>query len=91
MISATVDHTCFEDGIVKTRTADNLLCGPFGFVIRRATVGASTQKTHQCNFANSSLTGCFEYILGSFDVYSLIRLLANLPIDASAVGHGIAS
>jgi hypothetical protein len=89
VVAATINYTCLENGVVETGRAHNFLGGPFGFVIGRTTIWPRAQEAKENNLAHSSLAGRFDRVLCSFDVYALVRLRANLTIDASAVGYGL--
>ena len=91
MVAAAVNDAAFKDRIRQAGGTHDLLRGPLRLVITGAATRPRAQEAdHGDSFYARLLRRADQYAC-AFDVHGGVSLFADLPVDAGAVGHGIAA
>src|SRR5207245_2609106 len=91
VIAATVDHPGLEDRVIEARSADDLLRGPFGFMVGRPAFRTSAQEAEVHNLGHTRRARRVDDGTSATDVHTLVRLRSDLPVDPGKVGDGVAA
>src|SRR5205809_3401398 len=91
VIASTVDHPGLEDRVIEARRADDLLRGPFGFVVGRAAFWTSAQEAEVHNLGHARRARRVDDGTGATDVHTLVRLRSDLPVDPGKMRDRVAA
>src|SRR5207244_6039571 len=68
VIASTVDHPGLEDRVIEARRADDLLRGPFGYVVGRPAIRTSAQEAQVDHLADACRARRLDDGTGATDV-----------------------
>ena len=91
VIAAAVDHARLDDCPREARVADQLFGGPLGTVVLTGAVGSGPEEGHHDDASDAGCLCGVDHGPGAFDVDALVRLAADLTIDAGAMDDGLAA
>src|SRR5690242_17740566 len=91
VIALAINHAGFDDRIVQSRTANDFLGRPLGFVVRRITMWPRSEKAKKQNLLDRRFACGVYNILCPLNVNSLICLFADRAINSRTVSNRIAS
>ena len=91
VIAAAVDHARLDDRPREARVADELFGGPLGTVVLAGAVRSRPKERHHDDASDAGCLRGLDHRAGALDVDALVRLAADLTIDAGAMDDGFAA
>jgi len=90
VIAGAVDHPGLQDRVRQSGAADDLLGLPLRLVVAGAAVGTGAEEAHHDEASDTGAAGGFDDGGRPLHVHAAEGLVADLPVDPGAVGHGVA-
>src|SRR5919201_1545730 len=85
VIAAPVGHAGLEDGVLETAVSDDLFGRPLRLVVARSAARPSAEEADHVYAAGTRLPRGLDDVSGAVDVYDVVGLMTDLPVDSGAM------